>query len=63
VLEPTSAAIGVTIPDGRYVPAGTVVTSQIEADRLPEITDDYAYRHTNEGVVYVNINLAEGYNA
>lgn len=63
VLEPTSAAIGVTIPDGRYVPAGTVVTSQVEADELPEVTDDYAYRHTNEGVVYVNTNLAEGYNA
>ena len=63
VLEPTSAAIGVTIPDGRYIPAGTVVTSQAEADQLPEITDDYAYRHTNEAVVYVNVNLAEGYNA
>lgn len=63
VLEPTSAAIGVTIPDGRYVPAGTVVTSQDEADRLPEITDDYAYKNTNEAVVYVNVNLAEGYNA
>jgi carbonic anhydrase/acetyltransferase-like protein (isoleucine patch superfamily) len=62
VLEPTSAAIGVTIPDGRYVPAGTVVTSQAEADKLPEITDDYAYRHTNEAVVYVNVHLAEGYN-
>lgn len=62
VLEPTSAAIGVTIPDGRYIPAGTVVTSQAEADKLPEVTDDYAYRHTNEAVVYVNVNLAEGYN-
>lgn len=62
VLEPTSAAIGVTIPDGRYIPAGTVVTSQAEADKLPEITDDYAYRHTNEAVVYVNVHLAEGYN-
>ena len=62
VLEPTSAAIGVTIPDGRYIPAGTVITSQAEADKLPEITEDYAYRHTNEAVVYVNVNLAEGYN-
>jgi carbonic anhydrase/acetyltransferase-like protein (isoleucine patch superfamily) len=62
VLEPTSAAIGVTIPDGRYIKAGTVVTSQAEADKLPEITDDYAYRHTNEAVVYVNVHLAEGYN-
>ncbi|WP_292388613.1 carbonic anhydrase [Methanosarcina sp. UBA5] len=62
VLEPTSAAIGVTVPDGRYIPAGMVVTSQAEADKLPEITDDYAYRHTNEAVVYVNVHLAEGYN-
>jgi len=63
VLEPKSGAIGVTIPDGRYIPAGTVVTSQAEADKLPEVTDDYAYRHTNEAVVYVNVNLDEGYNA
>lgn len=62
VLEPTSAVIGVTIPDGRYIPAGTVITSQAEADKLPEVTEDYAYRHTNEAVVYVNVNLAEGYN-
>ncbi|MGB9938973.1 carbonic anhydrase [Methanosarcina sp.] len=62
VLEPRSAAIGVTIPDGRYIPAGVVVTSQAEADKLPEVTDDYAYRHTNEAVVYVNVHLAEGYN-
>lgn len=63
VLEPKSAAIGVTVPDGRYVPAGTVVTSQAEADELPAVTDNYGYKHTNEGVVYVNTNLAEGYNA
>ncbi|MDI9394914.1 MAG: carbonic anhydrase [Euryarchaeota archaeon] len=63
VLEPRSAVIGVTIPDGRYVPAGTVVSSQAEAEKLPEIKDDYAYKHTNEAVVYVNINLAKGYNA
>ena len=62
VLEPKSAAIGVTIPDGRYIPAGTVITSQAEADKLPEVTDDYAYSHTNEAVVYVNVHLAEGYN-
>ena len=63
VLEPKSGVIGVTIPDGRYVPAGTVVTSQKEADKLPTITDDYGYKHTNEAVVYVNVHLAEGYNA
>lgn len=63
VLEPKSAVIGVTVADGRYVPAGETITTQEEADKLPEITDDYAYRHTNEAVVYVNTNLAEGYNA
>lgn len=62
VLEPTSGAIGVTVPDGRYIPAGVVVTSQAEADKLPVITDDYGYKHTNEAVVYVNTNLADGYN-
>jgi carbonic anhydrase/acetyltransferase-like protein (isoleucine patch superfamily) len=63
VLEPTSAVIGVTIPDGRYVSAGETITTQEEADKLPEITDDYGYKHTNEAVVYVNTNLAKGYNA
>ena len=62
VLEPRSAAIGVTVPDGRYIPAGMVVTTQAETDKLPEITDDYAYKHTNEAVVYVNVHLAKGYN-
>jgi carbonic anhydrase/acetyltransferase-like protein (isoleucine patch superfamily) len=63
VLEPKSAAIGVVIPDGRYIPAGEVITSQAEADKLPEVTEEYGYRHTNEAVVYVNTNLADGYNA
>ncbi len=62
VLEPKAAAIGVTIPDGKYISAGKVITSQAEADKLPDVTEDYAYRHTNEAVVEVNINLAEGYN-
>jgi len=62
VLEPKAAAIGVTIPDGKYISAGTVITSQAEADKLPNVTEDYAYRHTNEAVVEVNTNLAKGYN-
>uniref|UniRef100_UPI003B988173 dGCA1 n=1 Tax=synthetic construct TaxID=32630 RepID=UPI003B988173 len=61
VLEPRSAAIGVTIPDGRYIPAGMVVTSQAEADKLPKVTPDYAYANLNESVVKVNIALARGY--
>jgi PGF-CTERM protein len=62
VLEPVSAVIGATIPDGRYVPAGSVITTQAQADALPEITDDYGYKHTNSAVVHVNEGLAEGYN-
>jgi carbonic anhydrase len=63
VLEPKSAAIGVIIPDGRYISAGKVITDQADADNLPVISDGYGYQKTNEAVVYVNTHLAEGYNA
>ena len=61
VIEPTAKVIGVTIPDGRYVPAGTVLTKQEEADKLPVIDDNYVFAKLNEGVLDVNIQLAEGY--
>lgn len=61
VLEPKSGVIGVSIPDGRYVPAGVVITDQKSADSLPEIYDGYPYINTNKAVVKVNIDLAEGY--
>jgi hypothetical protein len=53
--------MGVTVPDGRYVPAGSVITSQGQADGLPEITDDYPMKSLNKGVVHVNTALAKGY--
>jgi carbonic anhydrase len=64
VLEPKSAAIGVNISDGKYIPAGVVITDQKAADALHNIADEpnYAYKTTNEAVVYVNTNLAVGYN-
>lgn len=64
VLEPKSAAIGVNISDGKYIPAGVVITKQKDADALGNVADDpnYAYKTTNEAVVYVNVNLAKGYN-
>lgn len=64
VLEPKSAAIGVNISDGKYIPAGVVITNQTDADALKNIADEpnYAYKTTNEAVVYVNTNLAKGYN-
>lgn len=63
VLEPRSLIMGVTVPDGRYVPAGTVVTTQAAADALPVIDDSYALRTTNDKVVHVNKALAVGYAA
>ncbi len=62
VLEPGAKVVGVTIPDGRYVPLGMIVSNQSIADALPVITDDYVFKHLNEGVVHVNTNLAKGYN-
>jgi len=63
VIEPGAKVIGVTIPPHRYVPAGQTVTDQKVADRLPQITDDYAFRSLNDAVVHVNKSFAAGYNA
>lgn len=62
VVEPGARLLnGVKVPDGRYVPAGTVVTTQEQADNLPKITDNYPLKNLNQGVLHVNEQLAEGY--
>jgi len=62
VIEPSCVIVGVTIKSGHFVPAGTVLSSQEEADRLPKkITENYVFKALNEGVVHVNTSLAEGY--
>ena len=61
VIEPCSLLMGVTVADGRYVPAGSVVKTQRDADALPAITDDYPMKHLNRGVVHVNTALAKAY--
>ena len=61
VVEPGVILMGVTVADGRYVPAGSVVTSQQQADELPRIGQDYAMKDINRGVVNVNVALARGY--
>ncbi len=63
VVEPKCLLLGVTVADGRYVPAGTILKSQEEADKLPVITADYPFRALNDGVVHVNTKLADEYNA
>jgi len=61
VLEPGVILMGVSVPDRRYVPAGSVVRNQEQAEKLPEITDDYPLKNLNKGVVHVNTSLAKGY--
>ena len=61
VVGPKCLLTGVEVRPGRYVPAGSVVKTQEEADRLPEITEAYEFRSLNSEVVSVNIALAEGY--
>jgi carbonic anhydrase/acetyltransferase-like protein (isoleucine patch superfamily) len=61
VLEPGCILMGITIDDGRYAPAGTVLKNQKDADNLPRITEDYPFKKINEGVVKVNTRLANGY--
>jgi carbonic anhydrase len=61
VIEPGCILMGVTIADGRYVPAGSVIKTQEQADKLPVVTEDYPFRTLNKGVVHVNTTLAKGY--
>ncbi|MDQ1277174.1 MAG: Carbonic anhydrase [Thermodesulfobacteriota bacterium] len=61
VIEPGCILMGVTIAAGRYVPAGSVVKTQEQADKLPVVTEDYPFRTLNKGVVHVNTALAKGY--
>ncbi|MEW6173128.1 MAG: carbonic anhydrase [Bacillota bacterium] len=62
VVEPGARLLnGVKVADGHYVPAGKVVTTQAEADKLPVITETYPMKNLNKGVLHVNEQLAEGY--
>ena len=61
VIEPGCIIMGVTVPDGRYVPAGTTLNDKTRAEALPVITDSYPMKDLNAGVVHVNTSLAEGY--
>jgi len=61
VIEPGVILMGVTVADGRYVPAGSVIKRQLDADTLPVITPDYPLKDMNKGVLHVNKALAKGY--
>ena len=61
VVEPAANVIGVTVPPGRYVKAGTTITDQATANALPVITESYAFRSLNDAVVHVNTSFADAY--
>lgn len=62
VIEPGAKVVGVEVAANHYVPMGMVIKTQEDADLLPEITEDYAFKNLNSGVVHVNVQLADGYN-
>ncbi len=51
---------GVEIADDKFVPPGSVITTQEEADALPERVGS-AYENINTAVIHVNEKLAEEY--
>jgi carbonic anhydrase len=53
---------GVSIPDNKFVPPGSVILDQEEADALP-LRIGSPYENTNIAVLHVNEQLAEGYNS
>jgi carbonic anhydrase/acetyltransferase-like protein (isoleucine patch superfamily) len=61
VVEPGAKVIGVTVAEGRYVPAGSIVVTQEAADALPKITPAYAFAKLNDGVLEVNEAFADKY--
>jgi carbonic anhydrase len=52
---------GVTIADDKFVPPGSIITTQTQADALPKRIGS-PYETINNGVLHVNQELAKGYN-
>ncbi len=52
---------GVTIPDNTYVPPGSIITTQEQAEALSSRIGS-PYEKTNSNVVHVNMSLANAYN-
>jgi carbonic anhydrase/acetyltransferase-like protein (isoleucine patch superfamily) len=51
--------IGVTIPDGKFVPHGRIVISEEDVDKLLDVPEEL--KHFNGEVVQVNVELAKSY--
>jgi carbonic anhydrase len=52
---------GVRIPDNKFVPPGSIIATQEQADALPARVGS-PYQTINSGVLHVNQELAKGYN-
>ena len=52
---------GVVIADNKFVPPGSVIVTQEQADALPSRIGS-AYENINKDVIHVNENLADAYN-
>jgi len=61
VIEPKALVMGVNVADGRYVPAGALITTQAAADALPLISQSYPLKNLNQALLGVNTQLAAGY--
>ena len=51
---------GVEVPDNKFVPPGSVITTQEQVDTLPSRIGS-PYENINEEVIHVNEKLGEGY--
>lgn len=61
VVMPRVVIMDVIIPDGRYIPPGTVITNQTVANLLDPV-DKTEFKGFNREVVDANKELARGYN-
>jgi carbonic anhydrase len=53
---------GITIPDNKFVPPGSIITTQAQANALPSRVGS-PYEQINSAVLHVNQEFAKGYNA
>ncbi|MGN6624058.1 MAG: hypothetical protein ACTHKK_07935, partial [Candidatus Nitrosocosmicus sp.] len=53
---------GVTIADDKFVPPGSIIATQKQADALPKRIGS-PYETINNGVLHVNQELSKGYNS
>jgi carbonic anhydrase len=50
IIEPKALIMGVEIGDGRYVPAGALITTQAAANQLPFVNHSYHFKNLSRSV-------------